>query len=121
MDWINVLPESDLPEGARRVVTVAGREILLINREGETHAVSNRCTHMQAKMEKGEVTDENTVVCPRHRSAFDLESGAVEAWVPWPPVVGRALSAISQENALPVFPTKVEDGSIWVGVEEREA
>jgi nitrite reductase/ring-hydroxylating ferredoxin subunit len=41
--------------------------------------------------------------------------------VPWPPVVGRALSAISQENALPVFPTKVEDGSIWVAVEETEA
>ena len=120
MNWSNVLSESELPEGARRVVTVAGREILLINREGDIYAVGNRCTHMQAKMEKGEVTDENTIVCPRHRSAFDLKSGAVEEWVAWPPVVGRALGAISQENALPVFPTKVEDGSIWVGVEEME-
>jgi nitrite reductase/ring-hydroxylating ferredoxin subunit len=121
MNWTNVLSESELPEGARRVVTADGRELLLIHREGKIHAVSNHCTHMRAKMEKGEVTDENTIVCPRHRSAFDLGSGAVEAWVPWPPVVGRALSAISQENALPVFPTKVEDGSIWVAVEETKA
>lgn len=76
---------------------------------------------MRAKMEKGEVTDEGGIVCPRHHSVFDLETGAVEEWVTWPPIVGRALGAISQENALPVFPTKVEDGNIWVGVEETGA
>jgi len=44
----------------------------------------------------------------------------VQEWVPWPPVVGRALGAISQESALPVYSTKAEGGSIWVGMEDRE-
>ena len=120
MNWIEALPRDDLPSGARRVLNVAGSEILLLNSGGEVHAVGNRCPHMQAKLAKGEVTEDGGIVCPRHHSVFDLKTGAVEEWVPWPPVVGRALGAIAQENDLPVYPTKVENGSIWVGVEESE-
>jgi len=118
MNWTRVLSETDLSEGTRRVVTVGDKEILLINQAGTIHAVSNRCPHMQAKMEKGELTENGALVCPRHHSIFDLEDGRVREWVPWPPVVGRALGAISQENALPVYAAKVEDASIWVGIEE---
>lgn len=120
MNWTNVLPEADLPDGARRVVTVAGKEVLLINRAGKIHAISNRCTHMNARMEKGEVTGDGSIACPRHHSVFRLETGAVEDWVPWPPVVGRALGALSEENALPTYSTKVEADSIWVGSEALE-
>lgn len=120
MNWTNVLSEADLPDGARRVVTVAGREVLLVNHAGEIHAVGSRCTHMGARMEKGEVTGDGSLVCPRHHSVFDLETGAVEEWVPWPPVVGRALGAISEEHALPTYPTKVDHGSIWVGIEDSQ-
>ena len=118
MNWTSVLSESDLPDRSRRVVTVGGREILLINREGHIRAVGNRCPHLQARMEKGELTGDGAIVCPRHHSVFDLETGAVREWVPWPPVVGRALGALSEEHALPTFPTKVEDGTIWVGTED---
>ncbi len=120
MNWTNVASEADLPQGARRVVTVAGKEILLINHQGHIHAVDNRCPHLQAKMENGELTEDGAIVCPRHHSVFALDTGEVQEWVPWPPVVGRALGAISQENALPVYPTKVEDGSIWVSFEEPQ-
>jgi nitrite reductase/ring-hydroxylating ferredoxin subunit len=120
MNWIRVLAQADLPEAARQVVTVAETEILLINHGGRVYAVGSRCPHLRARLEKGEVTDEGTIVCPRHHSEFDLETGAVQAWVPWPPVVGRALGAITQEHRLPVLPTKVEDGSIWVATENRE-
>jgi len=120
MNWTDVLSQADLPQGARKVVTVAGREILLINQAGEIHAVGNRCPHLQARMEKAEVTEQGTIVCPRHHSVFDLETGSVEKWVPWPPVVGRALGAISQEDKLPVYPTRIENGRIWVGTGEWE-
>lgn len=120
MNWNNVLSEADLPDGARRVLTIADQQVLLINHQGHIHAVGNRCPHMGAKMEKGDVTEDGAIVCPRHRSVFDLEDGTVREWVPWPPVVGRALGAVSQENALPVYPTKVEDGSIWVAEEPHE-
>lgn len=80
--------------------------------------MGSRCPHMGANMQNGEVTAEGAIVCPRHHSVFDLTTGAVEDWVPWPPVVGRALGAVSQERALPVYPTKVEEGSIWVAIED---
>jgi nitrite reductase/ring-hydroxylating ferredoxin subunit len=120
MNWIEVLSNADLPPGTRRVSNVAGRQVLLINREGEIHAVGSRCPHMQARLVNGEVTEDGVIVCPRHHSVFELETGAVQEWAPWPPVVGRALGAIYQENALPVYPTKVENGSIWVGIEDSE-
>jgi len=118
MNWIRVLSREDLPPGTRRVSEVKDREILLINHRGEIYAVGNRCPHMQARLENGELTASGEIVCPRHHSVFDLETGSVEDWVPWPPVVGRALGAISQQNSLPVYPTKIEDGGIWVGIEE---
>ncbi len=118
MKWVEVVAKDDLPKGTRQVLDVTGRDILLINHEGQIHAVGNRCPHMGAKLEHGEVTADSSIVCPRHHSVFDLTTGAVEDWVPWPPLVGRALGAVSQERALPVYPTKVEEGSIWVAIED---
>jgi nitrite reductase/ring-hydroxylating ferredoxin subunit len=120
MNWIEVLSKDDLPPGTRSVSNVAGKEVLLINHGGEIHAVGARCPHMRDDMKDGEVTENGFIVCPRHHSVFDLETGAVQEWVPWPPVVGRALGAISQEKPLPVYPTKVEQDSIWVGIEASE-
>lgn len=59
-------------------------------------------------------------MCPPHDSVFDLETGSVKDWVPWPPVVGRALGAISQQSALPVDPTKIDDAGTWVGIEAQD-
>ena len=51
--------------------------------------------------------------------AFDLDTGDVKEGSPWPQAVGRMLGALSREKALAVFPTKVENGLIWVGVEQE--
>lgn len=120
MNWIKVLPQGELPEGGRRVVEVGGRAILLLHHAGQIHAVDNSCPHMGAALETGEVTDDGTIICPRHRSVFDLRTGDVREWTPWPPGVGRMLGTISREKPLPVFPARVEEGSIWVGLEEPQ-
>ena len=116
MNWHSALPENDLPRGTKTVATVGGTEVLLVNHEGNIYAVSSRCPHLQARLIRGEITEDGAIVCPRHHSAFDMKTGAVREWVPWPPVVGRALGALSPEHVLPVYPTKVENGSIWIGV-----
>ncbi len=118
MPWTNVTSEDELAVGTRQVFNVDGREILLINHHGDIYAVGNRCPHMEARMERGEITEDGTIICPRHHSVFDLETGAVQEWVPWPPVVGRVLGAVSRHEALTVYPAKVQDGSVWVHVEE---
>lgn len=118
MNWVKALPRDELPEGTRHLVKVNERNILLINHRGQIHAVDNRCPHMGASLARGEVTNEGIIICARHHSSFDLHTGAVKDWAPWPPGVGRVLGTISRERNLHVFPTKVEGGSIWVDLEE---
>ncbi len=116
MDWIAVVREDELPVGERRAVELHGRSILVLNHQGQVYAVDNVCPHMGAALDGGDVTEGGTIICPRHHSAFDLRTGEVMEWAPWPPGVGRILGAISREKPLPVFPTKVEEGTIWVGL-----
>jgi nitrite reductase/ring-hydroxylating ferredoxin subunit len=120
MNWIKVLSQDELPEGARSVVEAGGRNILLLRDKGQIYAVDNTCPHMGAALDGGKVTEDATIVCPRHRSAFDLRTGEVKEWAPWPPAAGLLLGAVSRRKPLPVFPTKVEEGSIWVGLEEPQ-
>ena len=120
MNWIEVLPEAELPEGARQVVEVEGHRIFLLHHQGEVYAMLSRCPHMRGPLARGEVTEEGAIVCPWHHSAFDLRTGAVKAWAPWPPVVGRLLGAVSRERPLRTFPTRVEGGSIWLGLDDAQ-
>jgi len=111
-----VLPDNELPEGEREVVKVDDRSILLIHEEGQIYAIASACPHMRLPLKEGKV-EGGLITCPWHHSAFDLRTGDVKDWSPWPPAVGKMLGALSREKALPVFPTKIEDGAIWVGIE----
>ena len=121
MSWVKVLTESELPTGARQVVTVEGRSVLLINHNGQIYAVDNKCPHMKLSMKKGKITENNSLVCPWHRSAFDLATGEPTTWTPWPPGVGKVMAMMGTQKALPVFQTRTEDGGIWIALEGASA
>jgi nitrite reductase/ring-hydroxylating ferredoxin subunit len=114
MSWVKVLPEAELPEGARRVVRASGRAILLIHKRGRIWAMQSTCPHMAFPLQFGTVTADDAIICALHHSAFDLRSGDVKAWSPWPPVVGPMFKNVSRQKALPVYPTRTQDGSIWI-------
>jgi nitrite reductase/ring-hydroxylating ferredoxin subunit len=69
---------------------------------------------MKLPMKKGKITENGAIVCPFHRSAFDIATGEVKEWITWPPVVCKAMAMVSSETPLPTFPVKVEQSSIWV-------
>ena len=117
MNWVKALPEGDLKEGERQVVRLENRRIVLLKYKGELYAINRSCPHMKVSMARAKITDDGTIVCRFHRSSFDLKTGEVKDWCPWPPVVGKALGTINKDQqALPVFPTRVEEGNIWVGL-----
>ena len=116
MSWTKVLAADALSPDSREVVKVGNRNILLLNHQGRLYAVDNICPHLKLSLKKGKITEDGAIVCPFHRSAFDLTTGEVKTWTPWPPVVGNVLGMISEEKPLPVFPVKVEEGSIWIDV-----
>lgn len=88
-----VCPTHELPSGTRRVVTIAGRSIGVINIDGEYFALRNRCPHQGGPLCKGPVVgrlessgpgdlrfDESKrfIQCPWHGWEFDLASG--QSW-----------------------------------------
>ena len=122
MNWIKVLPAAELPEGGRQVVNVQDHSILLIHENGKVYAMLSACPHMRLPLKGSKITEDEAgtglaIVCPFHRSAFDLDTGDVKAWSPWPPVVGKMLGSVSREKALRVFPTRISEGSIWIDLD----
>ncbi|MFO0052413.1 MAG: Rieske (2Fe-2S) protein [Dolichospermum sp.] len=115
MAWTQVLAANALYTGAREVVKVGDRQILLLNHENQFYAVDNTCPHLKMSLKKGKI-ENGAIVCPFHRSAFDLGNGEVKTWCPFPPVVGKLLSMVSPEKTLPVFPLRVEEGNILIDV-----
>ncbi|TVP56645.1 MAG: Rieske (2Fe-2S) protein [Nodularia sp. (in: Bacteria)] len=118
MSWTKVLAADALAPESRQVVKVGTRKILLVNHDNQLYAVDNTCPHLKMPMKNGKITESGAIVCPIHRSAFDLRTGEVQDWCPWPPIVGKVLAKVSQEKKLPVFPVRVQEGSIWIDLEE---
>ena len=85
MAWTKVLAADALAVGAREVVKVGNNhKILLLNHENQLYAVDNTCPHLKMSLEKGKI-ENGAIVCPFHRSAFDLGNGEVKTWCPFHP------------------------------------
>lgn len=61
--------------GYRRVFKVNGRDLLLLENEGRTYLMANRCPHMDAPLHKASIAD-GVLRCPVHGIEFDLRTGA---------------------------------------------
>jgi nitrite reductase/ring-hydroxylating ferredoxin subunit len=117
MSWIKVLAQEELPTNERKVVKVEQRSVLLVHHDNQIYAVENSCPHLKLPLKKGKITDDGAIICPFHRSAFDLKTGNPTSWTPFPPGVGKLLAMVSTEKPLCVFPTRVEEGSIWISID----
>jgi nitrite reductase/ring-hydroxylating ferredoxin subunit len=73
---------------------------------GETVvAFGNRCPHEGGNLCDGRMAG-CKVACPRHGWTFDVQSGARD---------------LDPEEKIPVYPTAVKDGIVWVCVEIKNA
>ena len=116
MNWVKAVSQERFPEGARHVMKIGDREILLIHEQGKIYAVDNICPHMGQRLEEAELIIFKTFLHLKTLNESDLRTGEVKAWAPWPPGVGRVLGVFSKAKPLPVLDTRVEEGAIWVGV-----
>jgi 3-phenylpropionate/trans-cinnamate dioxygenase ferredoxin subunit len=102
---IEVAPVDELPPGSMRLVPAGSITVGVYNCAGKYHAIEDRCSHDDGPLCEGEWEPELCmVICPRHGSRFDLETG-----------IPMSLPAF-----LPVriFPVSVRDGMVVVEVEE---
>jgi nitrite reductase/ring-hydroxylating ferredoxin subunit len=88
-----VAEAGEIPEGGRRLVTVAGREIGVFNVRGRFYALRNRCAHQGGPVCEGDLLawlrssrpgeydldeDRKLLECPWHGWEYDLETG--QSW-----------------------------------------
>lgn len=100
-DWIDVAKLEDIPrQGARVVITRAGRIALFRTVEDEVFALRDKCPHKGGPLSQG-IVHGKRVACPLHDWKISLDSGLAVA-----PDVGCAAR----------YPVRVVDGAVSVSL-----
>ncbi|MCE2765213.1 MAG: Rieske 2Fe-2S domain-containing protein [Ilumatobacteraceae bacterium] len=93
----------DLAPGTATKVDVNGTAVALVRIGDDVYAIGDTCSHANVSLSDGEVwCDEKQLECPRHSSAFSLETG-VPATLP-------------ATQPVPVFDVTVVNGDVVVEV-----
>ena len=101
IEFVEIAPASELPNGERLFVEVADRPLVIFNIAGQYFAIGDVCTHDDGPLGDGDL-EGFTVVCPRHGAEFDIRTGKV---MQMPAVVD-----------VPAYPVRVVEGMIQVGI-----
>ena len=106
-EFVAVLDESELPQDGMLRVEADGIGLLLSRSSGgEVCAIAATCNHFSGPLQEGD-REGDTVVCPWHKSRFDLCTGEV--------IDGPAVFPQSR------YETRVRDGSIEIRALEDNA
>ena len=100
-EWIEACNLEQVKEGQLFGFTHDGKKILLANTKGKIHATDLICTHADADLSTGFLSDEG-VRCPLHLSVFNLENGEPQN--------------LPAETPLKVYNIKIDDNKIYVEV-----
>ncbi|MSM39081.1 MAG: Rieske 2Fe-2S domain-containing protein [Geobacter sp.] len=65
---------AEVPLWSKKLITINGEEVVLINDKGTIFACENYCPHQGSTMLTG-IVKEGVISCPRHGWHYDLTSG----------------------------------------------
>ncbi len=99
LGWTAITAIENVPPREGRVVQVGTDEIAIFNVGDRYLTIENKCPHKGGPLCDGIVSG-TSVVCPLHGRRYDLETG-------------MALRS-SEPSRVGTFPTRVEDGIIYV-------
>lgn len=101
IEFVEIAPANELPNGERLFLEIEGRAIVIFNIADQLFAIGDVCTHDDGPLGDGDLEGYN-IVCPRHGAEFDVRTGKV---VQMPAVVD-----------IPAYPVKVVDDMIHLGL-----
>ena len=101
IEFSEIAPASELPNGERLFVDLGDKPIVIFNLAGQYFAIGDVCSHDDGPLGDGVISGQN-IVCPRHGAEFDLRSGKAVAM---PAVID-----------IPSYPVQVRNGVIFVGI-----
>ena len=101
VDFLQIAPAGELPEGERMFIEVEGRSIVIFNLAGKLYAIGDVCSHDNGPVGDGEI-EEQWIICPRHGARFDIRTGKA-----------TSLPAVVD---IPSYPVRVAGGMIEIGL-----
>ena len=101
VEYLDIAPASELPNGERLFVEVEGKSLVIFNIADRFFSIGDICSHDDGPVGDGDLEGFN-VVCPRHGGEFDVRTGQA---VQMPAVVD-----------IPAYPVRIVDGMIQVGI-----
>lgn len=109
MVWVKAASVDDFPKDGGACVLHKDKQIAVFNfsRKGEWYATDNMCPHKkQMVLSRGMIGDkagEPKVACPFHKKTFSLKTGS---------------NLEGEDYCVHTYPVKVEDGIVYVGINE---
>ena len=90
---------SEVPNWGKKLVSVNGQEVLLVNVKGTIHAVEPECPHQGAPLSGALLKDAEHITCQRHGYRFELKTGACRDF---------------PQYTLKIYPVKIEGDDVMV-------
>ncbi|MBM4346100.1 MAG: Rieske 2Fe-2S domain-containing protein [Deltaproteobacteria bacterium] len=97
-EWVRIAELAYLDRAHPVAARVAGIDVVVVRVGGAPRVLYGRCTHRNALLAEGQVTD-GILVCARHGWDYDCATGR---------------SRCDDNEALAVFACEVRDGGVWV-------
>ena len=99
--WVYVLDELALPDSQPFVVRPRGLPVLLIKKDGEIYALTNKCSHMGCPLDSGSLSG-FVIECPCHDWRYDIRTG---------------IFLDAEEISLKIYDLRVKDARIFLKIE----
>ena len=104
LTWRKVLENTnDLPEGRVMTVTANNHDYCLAHHEGQFCILENKCPHQGGPLGEGSI-ENGLLRCPWHGWDYNPCTGKVPGY----------------DDGVDTFKTKVEDGSVYIGLEVQK-
>lgn len=135
-EWVVACPKTKVGPGVIIPCVVNGLDLIIFaSRDGQRlDAFANACPHLGspfdlATVERKPVKDKprgddgtgdgcvDCIVCPVHRTAFEIQSGDVRGeWCPYPPVLGGIMGYVKPKTSLVKFAVRLRGKNVEVRI-----
>ncbi|WP_298163267.1 non-heme iron oxygenase ferredoxin subunit [Brevundimonas sp.] len=105
-DWVPTITLNSIDDEYPSMVKIGDLELVVCRVDDEAFSLGNICSHAFARLSDG-VVEGDQVFCPLHQGSFDLRTGAAVA--------------APCHVAVKSYPTRVEDGVVYVLPQARES
>jgi 3-phenylpropionate/trans-cinnamate dioxygenase ferredoxin component len=100
-NWVKACDANKVASGELYGFDYDDKKILLVNLDGKIYALDRICTHAEADLSTGMLSEEG-VRCPLHLSVFNLENGTPQN----PPA----------EKSLETYNVKIDKNEVYVEI-----